>query len=102
MEGDKKTKPKKFRELNDDERRKLIDGAKKKYCFLHAGTLMESWSLLSAIPNAKYTRSCQNFDISSRPWTKSRKLILKSRRKLRNLTSASHSKACFCFLKTNC
>jgi hypothetical protein len=42
MEGDKKTKPKKFRELNDDERRKLIDGAKKKYTCVYAGTLMES------------------------------------------------------------
>jgi hypothetical protein len=30
MEGDKKTKPKKFRELNEEERKKLIDGAKKK------------------------------------------------------------------------
>lgn len=31
MEGDKKPKAKKFRELSEEERKKLIEGAKKKY-----------------------------------------------------------------------
>ena len=42
MEGEKKFKSKKFRELSEEERKKLIDGAKKKYLIFNTGMPMGS------------------------------------------------------------
>lgn len=62
MEGERKTKPKKFRELNEEERKKLINGAKKKYLIFNIEMPMGSSSSLSATPSAKFTKIYQNLD----------------------------------------
>jgi hypothetical protein len=77
MEGEKKGKVKKFRELSEEERKKLIEGAKKKYFLIYLGTPTELWSSLSAIQNAKFTKNCPNSDILWPLSTRSKKLITK-------------------------
>jgi CRISPR/Cas system CMR subunit Cmr6 (Cas7 group RAMP superfamily) len=70
MEGERKTKPKKFRELNEEERKKLIDGAKKKYLIFNIEMLMGSLSSLSATPSAKFTKTCLSLDTLWHHWIK--------------------------------